>query len=254
MALPIWIPDALRSKAAPLKGLFWRCVESQHLVSTLRLVDTLDDQALLEDILEDTKPPVPAECEGLHWLYMTPFRYGLYPNGSRFRKAGRTPGVYYVSKQQSTAVIETAFHLLLFYAESPETPFPQRPTEHTCFDVPVAVPKAIDLRQPPFSDAAASWRHPTDYSDPQALEAAAREHGIEAISYASVRDPSGQQNCALLTCAAFAATKPSAQHTWKIWLNKAGLHALRDFSEERFSMSGSDFAPDTRFTAFNWDR
>lgn len=254
MALPTWIPDALRSEAAPLKGVFWRCVESQHLVSTLRLVDTLEDQALLEDILEDTKPPVPSECEGLHWLYMTPFRYGLYPNGSRFRKAGRTPGVYYISEHQRTAVIETGFHLLLFYAESPATPFPARPTEHTCFDVPVSVTRAIDLQKPPFNDVAAAWAHPTDYSETQALETAARDIDIEAITYGSVRDPETKRNCALLTCAGFSATAPSQQHNWKLWINKSGMHALRDFSDERFSITGDAFARDNRFHGFNWSR
>ena len=53
MALPIWIPDALRSEQSPVKKTFWRCVEAQHVVSTLQLVDTLDEQRLLEDILED---------------------------------------------------------------------------------------------------------------------------------------------------------------------------------------------------------
>ena len=78
MGLPIWIPDALRSEQRAVDKTFWRCVEAQHVVSTLQLVDTLDEQRLLEDILEETKPPVPPECEGLHYLYMTPFRYQLY--------------------------------------------------------------------------------------------------------------------------------------------------------------------------------
>lgn len=91
MALPIWIPDALRSERSPVKKTYWRCVEAQHVVSTLQLVDTLDEQRLLEDILENTKPPVPPECEGLHYLYMTPFRYGLYPNALDFDGPGQHP-------------------------------------------------------------------------------------------------------------------------------------------------------------------
>ena len=46
------------------------------MVSTLKLVDTLAEQALLEDILEESKPPVPPECRHLHYLLSTPFRYG----------------------------------------------------------------------------------------------------------------------------------------------------------------------------------
>ena len=254
MALPIWIPDALRSEPAPLEKDYWRCVEAQHLVSTLRLVDDLEDQALLEDILEETKPPVPDECEGLHWLYMTPFRYGLYPKGSRLRKEGRTPGVYYVSAHQDTALIETAFHLLLFYADSPGTPFPSQPTEHTCFDVPVKASKAIQLNRKPFSEAADLWSHPSDYSNSQALEVAARAEGIDLITYASVRDPMGKENAALLTCKVFAVTEPSTKQTWKLWFNKTGLHAIGEFDKSRFSLPTDAFADDERFRDFDWLR
>lgn len=252
MALPTWIPDALRSEPTPMDKGYWRCVEAQHLVSTLRLVDNLDDQALLEDLLDETKPPVPEECEGLHWLYMTPFRYGLYPYGSRFRKVGRTPGVYYVSEHQDTAVVETAFQLLLFYADSPGTPFPERPTEHTCFDVPVQAAKAIHLTRKPFSDAAELWRHPNDYSETQALEEVARAANIDLITYASVRDPENKENAALLTCTAFADTAPTVQQTWKLWLNKTGVHAIREFDKARFSLPTDTFADDERLTSLDW--
>ena len=206
MGLPIWIPDALRSEQRAVDETFWRCVEAQHVVSTLQLVDTLDEQHLLEDILEETKPPVPPECEGLHYLYMTPFRYRLYPNGSRFRKPGPTPGVYYVSEAPATAIIETAFHLLLFYADSPGTPFPSQPSEHSAFDVPVKTANAIDLMDKPFSDVSDIWMHPADYEPCQQFEEAARAEGIQLIRYASVRDPDHSPNAAILTCEGLCST------------------------------------------------
>ncbi|MEM7460254.1 MAG: RES family NAD+ phosphorylase [Pseudomonadota bacterium] len=224
------------------------------MVSTLRLVDDLEDQALLEDILEDTKPPVPAACEGLHWLYMTPFRYGLYPNGSRFRRAGHSDGVYYVSEQQDTAVIETAFHLLLFYADSPETPFPRQPTEHTCFDVPISTDRAVDLTHAPFAEQAKLWMDPNDYGPTQDLEALARQNDIDLIRYASVRDPGRKPNAALLTCNGFAAQSPSRQHTWRLWFNKTGIHAICEFNKDRFSLPTDVFVSDDRFAGFNWLR
>jgi hypothetical protein len=229
-------------------------VEAQHVVSTLLLVDTLDEQKLLEDILEETKPPVPEVCEGLHWLYMTPFRYGLYPNGSRFRKAGRTPGVYYVSEHPDTAVIETAFNLLLFYADSPGTPFPERPSEHTTFNVPVSTTKAIHLTSKPFSDAQELWMHPTDYSETQALEEKARATDIDIITYASVRDRDHKPNAAILTCAAFAAKAPTIQQTWKLWFNKTGVHAICEFNDERFSLGTEAFSNDQRLVDYEWNR
>ena len=86
----------------------------------MKIVDTLAEQSLLETLLERTKPPVPAECRDLHYLLATPFRYGApYPSGSRFRRAGFTPGVFYGSTTPATAVAEIAFHRLLFFADSP---------------------------------------------------------------------------------------------------------------------------------------
>ena len=55
-------------------------VEGQYRISTLKLVDTLSDQERLEQLLDQTKPPVPPECRGLDYLLATPFRYGSpYP-------------------------------------------------------------------------------------------------------------------------------------------------------------------------------
>tara|TARA_R110002049_G_scaffold92116_3_gene228798 strand:+ start:561 stop:1331 length:771 start_codon:yes stop_codon:yes gene_type:complete len=254
MALPIWIQDALRSERKSIDRTYWRCVEAQHVVSTLQLVDTLDEQRLLEDIIEETKPPVPPECQGLHYLYMTPFRYGLYPNGSRFRRAGPTQGVYYVSEDPKTAIIETAFHLLLFYADSPATPFPSRPSEHTAFDVPIRTGAAIDLTTRPFSTAKDLWAHPSDYEPCQQLEEAARKESIHLIGYASVRDPAQKPNAAILTCTAFAAKAPTQNQTWRLLFNKAGVHAICEFHGQKFSMPPKSWEADDRLSSFNWTR
>ncbi len=54
-------------------SVFWRAVEAQHRVATLRLVDTLDEQALLAEILEASKPRLPPAYRALHHLLSTPF-------------------------------------------------------------------------------------------------------------------------------------------------------------------------------------
>ena len=88
MSSPIWMPAALSSEFRSYEGRCWRLVEAQHRVSTLKLVDTLDEQSLLEDMIEATKPAIPPECRELDYLLATPFRYGApYPLGSRFRRA-----------------------------------------------------------------------------------------------------------------------------------------------------------------------
>jgi len=249
MSLPIWTPAALRSEARQRAGTGWRLVEAQHRVSTMKLVDTLAEQVLLEDEIERTKPPAPPECAGLHYLLATPFRYGRYPGSSRFRREGWSPGVFYASEAVATAVAETVFYRLLFFAESPATPLPRNPLEFTGFEAAYAVELGLDLTQPPLSRDAADWTRLADYSACLDLADAAREAGVTLIRYRSVRDPAGGANLALLSCTAFAAPAPLARATWRIALSGAGAIALGDAPGERLGFSWADFAADPRVAA-----
>ena len=75
-SLPTWTTAALSPEIRRVSGRCWRVVEAQHVVSTMSLVDTLEEQALLEQVLDDSKPAVPEDCRNLHYLLFTPFRYG----------------------------------------------------------------------------------------------------------------------------------------------------------------------------------
>ncbi|MCJ8053277.1 RES family NAD+ phosphorylase [Shinella curvata] len=250
MSLPIWTPAALSSEARPFAGSVWRFVEAQHRVSTLKLVDTLDEQALLEDILEESKPVLPPECAGLDYLLATPFRYGaIYPHGSRFRRAGRTLGVYYAALTVETALAEMAFYRLLFFSESPATPLPANAADYTAFSAAVATGEAIDLTLPPLDRDEALWTHPTDYAACQSLAESAREGGLAAILYRSVRDPGAGNNLALLTAKAFATPKPVERQTWRIRLSALGVQALCDHPPRRIGFSREDFSADPRIAS-----
>ena len=97
-----------------LRARVWRAVEAQHKVSTMRLVDnSLADQAILENILETSKPPVPEKARDKHWLIFTPFRYTPPRPGSRFR-APQDPGVFYGALEQRTACAEIGYWRGLF--------------------------------------------------------------------------------------------------------------------------------------------
>ncbi|MDV7269425.1 RES family NAD+ phosphorylase [Thioclava sp. A2] len=254
MSLPIWTPDALRSETGPLEGVAWRLVEAQHQVSTLKLVDTLGEQDVLEAILEETKPPVPPECRHLDYLLSTPFRYRPYPYGSRFRRAGMTPGVWYGAGKPETAVAEMVFYRFLFYAESPTTPFPDGVAEYTAFAVDLVCPVALDLTTGALKQDAARWRHPTDYGACQSLADAAREIGVEAIRYASVRDPAGAANVAVLTCRAFQSPAPVSLQTWRIRINRTGAQAIREYPRLGVEFPPGAFADDPRIAGIVWER
>jgi len=255
MSSRTWTRDALSSEKRALSGACWRVVEAQHKVSTLKLVDTLDEQALLESLIEQTKPPVPPDCRHLHYLLATPFRYGSpYPRGSRFRRAGLTPGVFYGSARPNTAIAETAFHRLLFFAESPSTPWPANAAEFTAFSVKYRTKRALDLMSLPLSADKTAWTHLTNYAPCQALADAAREAAIEAIRYESARDPAHGANVAILGCTGFASEQPIERQTWRIQFGATGARAICEFPDARLEFARDAFAADPRIAGLTWDR
>ncbi len=192
-----------------LAGTCWRLVEAQPLVATMTLTGTLDEPQILEDLIEASMPPMPAECRSLDYLLSAPFRYRPYPHGSRFRSANQAEAV-------ETAVAEAAFHRLLFIAESPGTPWPENPAEYSAFSARFATDRGIDLTTSRYLEQAETWRHPTNDGLCQALADAARADGVMVIRYASVCDPSQGANLALLSCRAFARNRIVDRQTWRI--------------------------------------
>lgn len=253
MSSPIWTPAALRSELRGYRGPAWRLVEAQHRVSTLKLVDSLAEQQALEDILEATKPPVPEDCAGLDYLLATPFRYRPYPHGSRFRRAGLTPGVWYGAERPEIAVAEMVFYRMLFHAESPGTPFPDDAAEYTAFSADLASPAALDLTEGALARDATLWCHPTDYAPCQTLADTAREVGAVVLRYASVRDPGRGANLAVLSCRAFASPSPVERQTWRIRLHRFGALALREHPKAGLEFARDAF-DDPRLAGMVWDR
>ena len=254
MSSHIWTQDALRSELRPLHTPAWRLVEAQHVVSTLSLVDNLDEQNLLEDILEETKPPVPAECRHLDYLLSTPFRYRPYPYGSRFRKAGLTPGVWYGAERPETAVAEMVFYRFLFYAESPDTPFPDNPADYTAFSVGLGTEAALDLTDGALADDQELWTDPTEYSACQDLAEAARDTGADIIRFQSVRDPDKGANLAVLTCSAFQDAAPVDRQSWRIRISTSGAQAVRDHPRLGLEYGRDAFDFDSRVEGMMWER
>ena len=206
------MPRAARSSAPacdPLDARLWRAVESQHVISTMRLVDNDPaDQLVLEAILEAAKPPLPANARHLHWLLATPFRYAPRIGGSRFRARGE-PGVLYGATLQRSACAEAGFWKWRFVQDSaglrgldahPMTLFPVR-----------VKGRAWNLTCPPHLARRAQWTRPNDYAPTQALAAQARAQRVGAIVYESVRDPEHGACTAVLDPAALVNADPLPQ-------------------------------------------
>lgn len=230
----------------PVQGRLLRLVESQERTATLGYVDSLEEQALLEDMLESSKPDYPAYCgASLHYLLSTPFRYPPLPWGSRF--GGRhEPGIFYGGGSRAATLAEAAFYRFVFWHSiQAEPPTAVLHSEHTLFTAPYRSERGVRLQQPPFETYRELLRDPADYRQTQALGHAMREAGVEAFEYASARDPEGGACVGLFTPAPFTRRSPTTLQAWFCELRagevafkpQAGAEVLR-FSLELFLVDG----------------
>jgi hypothetical protein len=227
-----WTPRAVASRAARCTLELWRAVEAQHVASTRRLVDSQAEQELLEEILERTKPGVPAATKGLDYLLATPFRYPPGLRGSRFRSAADA-GVFYGAEEQRTACAELGYWRWRFLTDSSGLKT-LGPAPHTLFQVKAAG-LGVDLRRKPFSRDAAKWRDRDDYGATQAFAAAARRAPVQLIQYESVRDPQHGGCAALLDAGVFAKREPLARQTWFLTVTRSASAWQRDAAKFEFT-------------------
>lgn len=235
MSFSTWTPLAVSSEARDWKGSAWRLVEAQHIASTMKLVDSRAEQDLLETLLEDSKPDLPADAAGLDYLLTTPFRYDPVRPGSRFRTI-TDPGVFYGAESIRTASAELGYWRWKFLKDAVDL-VKLEPVAHTAFRAEVST-LAVDLRHAPFEVDAAAWRHPSDYTATQAFARVVRETDLGGIVYQSVRDPQPAWCVALLTPRAFSKSKPyPAMQTWWLAVHQDEVIWRRDHASMTFSAS-----------------
>ena len=220
-----WTPRALASEAHAYAHTLWRVVEAQHTASTMRLADSLEEQTVLELILEDSKPPLPAAARKLHYLLATPFRYRPH-HGSRFR-APLDAGVWYGAEALRTALAEKSYWRLRFLLDSPATP-DLKAVPHSAFRAAVRTGAALDLTRAPLLQDRTQWTQRSRYADTQSLAAVARAADIQIIRYESVRDPEHAACAAVLDPGAFGRGKPRAQESWFIAASRVRVRCACD--------------------------
>lgn len=211
MSSSIWMQCEGASELRPLRLVAWRVVESQHEVSTRKLVSTAAEQELLETLIDQVKPPVP-EGASLHYLLFTPFRYPPLRYGSRFGSRHER-GLWYGAEQQRTAFSEVAYYRLLFL-EGSEAPLEPLHTLLTSFTVRMRSERGIDLTVPPFAQYTGDVSSPTSYTDSQALGTAMRRDDVELFRFRSARDADGGINVAAFTPAVFHKATPQHVERW----------------------------------------
>ena len=212
--MDVWAACREAAAPGPLEGELVRIVESQEKIATNAIVESLEEQALLEELLEASKPTAVPEAAGLHYLLSTPFRYPPLKHGSRFGTR-YAPSLFYGSRDLTPALAETAYYRLVFWSGM-KTPPPsgKLTTEHTAFGARYSVGTGLRLQEAPFVAYHERLTDPADYSHTQALGSSMRTAGIEAFEYASARDPENGVNIALFHPDAFSCPQPLWQEPW----------------------------------------
>lgn len=198
----------------PLSGRIFRLVESQEQVATLSYVDTLAEQALLEQMLENVKPACPEPAADLHYLLKTPFRYPPLKWGSRFGRV-HEPGIFYGGSSVEVTLAESAFYRFIFwYSMAGMAPKASLRSEHTLFGVGYRSGHGIRLHQPPFADFYAALTDPVSYAQTQQLGSAMRTAGVEVFEYCSARDEQHRLCTGVFSPLAFTDTQPQCVSQW----------------------------------------
>ncbi|HJP69837.1 MAG TPA: RES family NAD+ phosphorylase [Sphingomicrobium sp.] len=220
-----------------------RIVEEQYKISTDRLTDGPAEQDVLERLVEEVKPTLPAAAKSLHHLLGTPFRYG-YSKPTRFRRANERPGIFYASESEQGAVAEAAYYAMRFFSAAPGVKLPTTTIERFGFSIPIVAERALDLTRAPLNQARRLWTQDRDYAACQRFATAARPLHAQLIRYESVRDPAVGANIALLDPGAFQRPVPYPEGSWhfrfrdsKVTVFAAGGSRLRvDFTFEQFCL------------------
>lgn len=240
----IWAACAARAAPVELSGSILRLVESQEQVATNMLVRTLAEQALLEDLIEASKPRLPGPAIGLHYLLATPFRYPPLPWGSRFGRRFE-PSLFYAARAIDPVLAESAYYRFVFWSGMAAPPPAPLDTRHTLFSVSIGTSRGLRLQQAPFDEHATALLDRRHYGATQALGSAMRDAGIEAFEYRSARDPQQGLNVALFTPAALGSPKPDILDEWLCQTSAERVSyysrhggGVREFSLATFQVDG----------------
>jgi hypothetical protein len=238
MSSSIWTLCEGDCEVKSLRLEAWRAVEAQHQVSTRKLVDSLEEQRLLEDLLERSKPSDPAGGR-LHYLLATPFRYPPLRYGSRFGSRHER-GIWYGGQSRRTVLAEVAYYRLVF-REGTRADLGTVSTPLTLFRAGVRTARGADLCAPPFDRHSRTIASPVSYDETQALGRAMRETGVDAFRYPSARDSEGGVGIGVFSTAAFGRARPRAFESWHCTTSRERVEVVeRTFGEPSAYVFGRD--------------
>ncbi|RUR18340.1 RES family NAD+ phosphorylase [Legionella qingyii] len=227
----------------PIMATIHRVVEDQEELATLSLVNNIEEQAILEELLETSKPKRPEEYEDLHYLLITPFRYPPLQYGSRF---GNTfePSLFYGSLNVSTALAETAYYRFVFMAGMKEPYTDSILMTYSSYTIGIKTVHGIFLNKQPFNTVEQIISSPKYYSDTQKLGSSMRKANVEAFQYSSTRDPEKGINVALFTPKALQSKKPISIERWICNITNEEIGFISNDNHNRLSFNRDLFLVD----------
>lgn len=173
-----------------------RLVEAQEYAATTSLVDNLEEQALLEQILDEAKPPYADDSQARHYLIATPFRHPPLLHGSRFGTR-QQQSYYYASESVEACLYESAYYRFVFIEGMEEPYCGSILTEHSLFFVRAETAFCADLARIQDEEIQAHLTHPADYGFTQQTGTQLRLAGAQLIRYKSARHPGQGVNVAI---------------------------------------------------------
>ena len=243
MPKPDWPALVSKGQLKAIQGSLWRIVESQSQIATLELVDSLEEQAVLENLIEASKPALPANTEPLHYLLATPFRYPPLKWGSRFGSRFEA-SLFYGALQIKTVLAEAAYYRFLFW-QGMQIPPPSKHlvTQHEIFSVAYRCQPGLKLQNKPFKKWASNISNPSSYEHSHKLGNTMRTYGIAGFEFRSARCPDQGTNVALYSASALVDKAPVKTQRWICEtgdkkVSFSGENVLHSFSLEQFLLDG----------------
>ena len=226
MSPSIWTRCAASFRPRRFELVAFRVVESQHVLSTRKLVDSDEEQALLEELVDRVKPPAPRgeEFDGLHYLLFTPFRHPPLRYGSRFGTRAER-GIWYGAKERTTCFAEVSYYRLLFF-EGSTADLGTITVELTAYSAAVKARLGADSTRPPFREHEAAISSKTSYASAQRLGAEMRGAGVDVFLYVSARAPGRAVNVGLFK-PAFASKRPRKFEAWTCSADRSKVEFAR---------------------------
>ena len=200
-----------------IQGSLYRLAESQEQIATRRYVDSLQEQSVLEELLESSKP-VYIDYPHLDYLLRSPFRYPPLEHGSRFGRPHEM-SLFYGAENISTTLAEVAYYRFRFFQDMSAHPKSLLSSEHTIFSVNYDTNLGVKLQNRPFSQYSQQLRDPVDYSKTQRLGTDMRNAGVQSFQYESARDTERGICIGLFSPEPFVNSKPTEQTTWLCEVN-----------------------------------